>query len=223
MNTDILREELLRTFADNPHEMLYAGDLYVNKYGTSKKRTKDSIIKVSCLSKDLPFNVSSFAKDKGFNNKAVIETLEHGNLYSVENVIGDKEDLIGYFTAGVLKNKFYIADIVIIDHYTGVYMGIAGYLDMLYKQLSALVSTIEIGIFAEPAIDVCEQECEFDLRTVVRTFLGVRGISGGSAHLSDNSFVLYLGIKGGKVTTEDLEVSRSYFSVAYELLDKEGK
>ena len=223
MNTDILREELLRTFADNPHEMLYAGDLYVSNDSTSNKRTKDSIIKVSCLSKDLPFNVSSFAKDKGFNNKAVIESLEHGNLYSVENVIDDKEDLIGYFTAGVLKNKFYIADIVIIDHYTGVYMGIAGYLDMLYKQLSALVSTIEIGIFAEPAIDVCEQECEFDLRTVVRTFLGVRGISGGSVHLSDNSFVLYLGIKGGKVTTEDLEVSRSYFSVAYELLDKDGK
>lgn len=223
MDTDILREELLRTFADNPHEMLYAGDLYVSNDSTSNKRTKDSIIKVSCLSKDLPFNVSSFAKDKGFNNKAVIESLEHGNLYSVENVIDDKEDLIGYFTAGVLKNKFYIADIVIIDHYTGVYMGIAGYLDMLYKQLSALVSTIEIGIFAEPAIDVCEQECEFDLRTVVRTFLGVRGISGGSVNLSDNSFVLYLGIKGGKVTTEDLEVSRSYFSVAYELLDKDGK
>ncbi len=223
MNTDILREELLKTFADNPHEMLYAGDLYVSNDSTSNKRTKDSIIKVSCLSKDLPSNISSFARDRGFKNKAIVESLEHGNLYSVENVIDDKEDLIGYFTAGVLKNKFYIADIVIIDHYTGVYMGIAGYLDMLYKQLSALVSTIEIGIFAEPAIDVCEQECEFDLRTVVRTFLGVRGISGGSVHLSDNSFVLYLGIKGGKVTTEDLEVSRSYFSVAYELLDKDGK
>lgn len=96
MNTDILREELLRTFADNPHEMLYSGDLYVNKYGTSKKRTKDSIIKVSCC-KDLPSNVSSFAKDRGFNNKSVIETLEHGNLYSAENVIGDEEILIGYF------------------------------------------------------------------------------------------------------------------------------
>lgn len=90
MNTDILREELMRTFSDNPHEMLYDGDLYVNKDSTSNKRTKDSIIKVSCLNKDLPFNVSSFAKDIGFNNKAVIETLEHGNLYSVENVIDDR-------------------------------------------------------------------------------------------------------------------------------------
>lgn len=94
---------------------------------------------------------------------------------------------------------------------------------MLYKQLSALESTIEIGIFAEPDIDICKQECDLDLRTVVITFLGARGISGGSVHLSDNSFVLYLGIKGGKVTTEDLEVSRSYFSVAYELLNKAGK
>lgn len=40
MNTDILREELLRTFADNPHEMLYSGDLYFNKYGTSNKKLK---------------------------------------------------------------------------------------------------------------------------------------------------------------------------------------
>lgn len=223
MNTDILREELLRTFADNPHEMLYSGDLYVNKYGTSNKRTKDSIIKVSCLSKDLPFNFSSFAKDRGFNNKAVIETLEHGNLYSVENVIDGKEALIGYFSAGVAKNKFYISHIVIVDHYAGVYFGIAGYLDMLYKQLSALESTIEVGIFVKPYIDICEQECDFDLRTVVHTFLGVRGISGGSIPLGSNAFVLYLGTNGKKVKNEDLEVSKSYFSVAYELLDKKCK
>ena len=196
MNTDILREELLKTFADNPHEMLYSGDLYVNKDSTSNKRTKDSIIKVSCLSKDLPFNVSSFAKDIGFNNKAVIETLEHGNLYSVENVIGDEEVLIGYFSSGVVKNKFYISHIVIIDHYAGVYFGIAGYLDMLYKQLSALESAIEIGIFAEPDIDICKQECDLDLRTVVITFLGVRGISGGFIPFGSNAFVLYLGTNG---------------------------
>lgn len=223
MNTDILREELLKTFADNPHEMLYSGDLYVNKDSTSNKRTKDSMIKVSCLSKDLPFNVSSFAKDIGFNNKAVIETLEHGNLYSVEHVRENEEVLIGYFAAGVVRNKFYIAHIVILNHYSGVYLGIAGYLDMLYKQLSALESTIEVGIFVEPDIDICEHECEYDLRTVVHSFLGVRGISGGSVYLSDNAFVLYLGTNGGKVKNEDLEVSRSYFSVAYELLNKEGK
>lgn len=223
MNTDILREELLKTFADNPHEMLYAKDLYVNNDSTSNKRAKDSIIKVSCLSKDLPSDISSFVRDRGFKSKSVIESLEHGNLYSVENVTDGKEDLIGYFSAGVLKNKFYIAHIVIIDDYSGVYLGIAGYLDMLYKQLSALESAIEVGLFAEPDIDICEQECEFDLQTVVRSFLGVRGISGGSVRLSDNSFILYLGVKGGKVKSEDLEVSRSYFSVACELLDKEGK
>ena len=223
MNTDILREELLKTFADNPHEMLYAGDLYVNKYGTSNKRTKDSIIKVSCVSKDLPSNVSSFVRDNGFKNKAVIETLKHGNLYSVENVIDGEEVSIGYFSACVLKNKFYISHIVIVDHYAGVYFGIAGYLDMLYNQLSALKSIIEIGIFVEPDIDMCKQECDLDLRTVVTTFLGVRGISGGFAHLGSNAFVLYLGTKGKKVKNEDLEVSKSYFSVAYELLDKEGK
>lgn len=63
---------------------------------------------------------------------------------------------------------------------------------------------------------------------LMRTFAdnpheGVRGISGGSVYLSDNAFVLYLGTNGGKVKNEDLEVSRSYFSVAYELLNKEGK
>ena len=224
MNTNILREELLRTFADSPHEMLYSNDLYVNEdSSTSDKRTKDSIIKVSCLNKDLPFNVASFVKDNGFNNKDVIGTLEHGNLYSVSNISEDRDCLIGYFTAGVVKNKFYIAHIVIIDLYSGVYLGIAGYLDMLYKQLSALESTIEIGIFAEPDIAMCEKECEYDLRTVVHSFLGMRGVSGGSGYLSGNAFVLYLGTKGKNVKNENLEVSKTYFSVAYELLDKEGK
>lgn len=223
MNTDILREELLKTFADNPHEMLYAKDLYVNKYGTSDKRTKDSIIKVSCLSKDLPSNISSFVRDNGFKNKAVIETLKHDNLYSVENVIDEEEVLLGYFSACVAKNKFYISHIVIIDYYAGVYFGIAGYLDMLYKQLSALESIIEIGIFVEPDIDMCKQECDLGLRTVITTFLGARGISGGFIPFGSNAFVLYLGTNGKKVKNEDLEVSKSYFSVAYELLDKEGK
>ena len=73
MNTDILREELLKTFADNPHEMLYAKDLYVNNDSTSNKRTKDSIIKVSCLSKDLPSNISSFVRDNGFKIKLLLK------------------------------------------------------------------------------------------------------------------------------------------------------
>ena len=224
MNTDILREELLRTFVKNPHEMLYAGDLYVNEDGsTSDKRTKDSIIKVSCLNKDLPFNIASFVKDIGFNNTGVIGTLEHGNLYSVSNVRDDGEVLIGCFSAGVKKNKFYVAHIVVIDLYSGVYLGIAGYLDMLYKQLSALESTIEIGIFADSDVALCEKECEYDLRTVIHSFLGMKGVSGGSGYISGNSFVLYLGTKGKNVKNEDLEVSRTYFSVAYELLDKEGK
>ena len=51
----------------------------------------------------------------------------------------------------------------------------------------------------------------------------MRGISGGSIPLGSNAFVLYLGTNGKKVKNEDLEVSKSYFSVAYELLDKKCK
>lgn len=82
---------------------------------------------------------------------------------------------------------------------------------------------IEIGIFVEPDIDMCKQECDLGLRTVITTFLGARGISGGFIPFGSNAFVLYLGTNGKKVKNEDLEVSKSYFSVAYELLDKEGK
>lgn len=68
-----------------------------------------------------------------------------------------------------------------------------------------------------------KKKCEYDLRTVIHSFLGMKGVSGGPGYISDNSFVLYLGTKGKNVKNEDLEVSRTYFSVAYELLDKEGK
>ena len=57
----------------------------------------------------------------------------------------------------------------------------------------------------------------------MHSFLGMKGISGGSGSFSDNAFVLYLGSEVESATSKDLEVCKTYFSVAYDLLGKEDK
>lgn len=76
--------------------------------------------------------------------------LRHGNLYRVEVELFDTRENAGYFVSFIQNGKMAIGYLIDLAGYPmGIYLGIGVYLTMLSKQLKALDSVFEVGVFGE--------------------------------------------------------------------------
>ena len=151
MNSTDFKEELKNTFKDNPYEMFYTGSSYVDIPGmVSNTHKEDSIISVEYVERgeqlnDVLDNIETVSHEV---REMYENVLRHGNLYRVEVELFGTRANAGYFVSFIQNGKMAIGYLIDLAGYPmGIHLGIGVYLTMLSKQLKALDSVFDVGVF----------------------------------------------------------------------------
>ena len=227
MNSTDFKEELKKTFKDNPYEMLYIGRSYVDMPGmVSNIHKEDSIISVEYVERgeqlnDVLDNIETVSHEA---SEMYENVLRHGNLYRIEVELFGTRAIAGYFVSFIQNGKIAIGYLIDIAGYPmGVHLGIGVYLTMLSKQLNALDSVFEVGVFGEVFLCAKDGDVNGSVIDAIATVLNMNKVDasfGVSEEDDENDFFeLFLGLKDGLSTLPDLSVCKDYCSVALELME----
>ena len=226
MSSTVLKEELKKTFKDNPYEMLYTGSSYVDIPGiVSNTHKEDSIISVEYVERGEQLNaVLDNIETVSHEAREMYENvLRHGNLYRIEVGFFDTRTEAGYFVSFIQNGKIAIGYLIDLAGYPmGIHIGIGVYLTMLSKQLKALDSVFEVGVFGR--VFLCAKDGDIDGSVVdaMATVLNMNEVDASFGVLEGDDenefFELFLGLRD-ELSIPDLSVCRDYCSVALELME----
>ena len=225
MNNGILKEELRKTFRNNPYEMLYIDKAYVDIPGVvSSTRKEDSIISVEYVERGEQLNdVLKNIETAGIEVRKLYEdVLRHGNMYCVKVGFFGAMSVAGYFVSFIQNGKIAIGYLIDIAGYPdGVHLGIGVYLTMLSRQLNALNSVFEVGVFGKVFLCANDRE-ESGVLDSIATVLNMNDVVASFGVLEGDDendfFELYLGLRD-ELSVPNLDVCRSYCEVAKELME----
>lgn len=227
MNSTDFKKELKNTFKDNPYEMLYTGSSYVDILGmVSNTHKEDGIISVEYVERGEQLNdVLDNIETVNHEVREMYENvLRHGNLYRVEVELFGTQANAGYFVSFIQNGKMAIGYLIDLAGYPmGIHLGIGVYLTMLSKQLKALDSVFEVGVFGEVFLCAKDGDVNGSVIDAMATVLNMNGVDASfsvSEEDDENEFFeLFLGLRDGLSTPPDLGVCRDYCSVALELME----